>query len=372
MRQVLIFLCALGCFENRATAQIAFIGDSLSTGGAAHPQLKIERQDFTAVLRGEQTFVPDEAYYQTLEAQDFAFMPEQTYPRRLFPTSREYRNPLVWFVDNLWMSFGIQYLDAEKYAWPYLVSRHLGYSGEQILIAAKDGERMEHAVRQFDRVLAVTDGKLPEHTFVFFTGNDLCGPRMEFVTTTMVFQRHLEKLVHYVLKNADSSSQPRHLWLVEPLGVLQIVTSDSILRHRVPFHDKEISCRDMQTLPPKPPTWDFAEGQDVANFLFPLVANAPSGYCPTLFSVHGEQGSESNVALANRILGYREAIRNVAKDMAPQLREKNIELHNIRSTSQVVFEGEDMANDCFHINLNGHIKVAKAVHATVQEKTSAE
>lgn len=360
------FLLAMLLWQNIASADIAFIGDSLSTGGAAHPALMIERSNFTAILRGEQTLVPDEEYYQQLLANDFGFEPDPGYPRRLFPTSREYRHPLVWFVDNLVMSFGVQYLDAEKYSWPYLLSRHLGYRSEQIMIAAKDGEKMEHGIRQLDRILDATNGRLPDHTFVFFTGNDLCGPRMDFVTTTMVYQRHLERLISYILRNTKPSETLRRVWLLEPLGVLQIVTSDSILRHRVPFHDKEISCREMQTLPPKPASFDWSGDTNIADILFPLVANAPSGYCPTLFAVHGEKGSDFNVSLANRILGYREAIRDVAAKMAPELREKNIELRGIRSTSQIIFEGEDMANDCFHINLNGHIKVAKAVKQTMQ------
>jgi len=362
------FLLGTLLWHNLAAAEIAFIGDSLSTGGAAHPALMIERSSFTAVLRGEKNFVPDADYYQQLLANDFGFQPDDGYPRRLFPTSREYRHPLVWFVDNLWMSFGVQYLDAEKYSWPYLLSRHLGYRGEQILIAAKDGEKMEHGIRQLDRILDVTAGRLPEHTFVFFTGNDLCGPRMDFVTTRMVYQRHLERLISYMVRNTEPSQTLRRVWLLEPLGVLQIVTSDSILRRMVPFQGKEISCREMQTLPPQPSAIDWSGATDLADMLFPLVANAPSGYCPTLFAVHGEKGSDVNVSLANRILGYREAIRDVAEKMAPELREKNIELRSVRNTSQITFDGDDMANDCFHINLNGHIKVAKAVREAMSHQ----
>lgn len=371
-RSLLVIMALLFC-QVDLHASIAFIGDSLSTGGAAHPGLKMEQTALISVLRGERSLEPDEAYYETLAAHDLNFTPQAGKPQRLYPTNREFRSPLSWFVENLWMSFGSQYLDSEKYSWAYLLGRNLGYANEQILIAARNGERMEDGVRQLDRVLENTAGQLPEHTFVFFTGNDLCGPRLEYITSSLAYRRHLERLLQYMLKNAkEAGNAKKHVWIIEPLSILQIVTSASILRHQVPYHNKTITCRELQTMPSQFPAFNLPEKADAAELIYPLLTNSPASYCPTLFAVHGEQGSDINVSLANRIMSFREAVRVVSKELAARFREKNIELHSIRQTAQVVFEGEDMANDCFHLNLNGHIKVTKAVLSGLQEEVGME
>jgi hypothetical protein len=71
-------------------------------------------------------------------------------------------------------------------------------------------------------------------------------------------------------------------------------------------------------------------------------------------------------------LSYREAIRAVAQKLSAKFRQRSIRLHTIQSTSQVVFQGEDMANDCFHLNLNGHMKVAARVLQTMRDLMQPE
>lgn len=363
----LVFGLLIMASEGRS--DIAFLGDSISTGGASHPKLVLQPEQFGRVMMGKEDLAPDADYYARIRSAGYDLQAPANPPIRLLPADREMRHPLIWYLESVWTLFGARFLDTEQFAWSYLLAHRLGYQADQILLAARDGERIEKAVVQLDRILEYKSGQLPEHAFVFFTGNDLCGPGFEFVTHQSEYGAHLEEfLQHYLRARQKDPSGLKHVWLMDPLGVLQIVSSQSILNKKVPFDDKMISCKQLQTLDPRQSPASISTGDPVIDKIFTFATGASVNSCPTLFAVHGEQGSEARLQLADRILGYRKVLAKQLEAFKTSFAAKNIKLRILSASADVIFEAEDMANDCFHINLNGHLKLAAAVYEEIQSQ----
>jgi lysophospholipase L1-like esterase len=159
---------------------IAFLGDSLSTGAVAHPDLALTQAAMKSVLAGTMSYAPDEVYWEKVKEAGFLLdSGSEADPRRLYLASREFKDPMGWFLDHVGLVFSHKYLDAERYAWSYFLGRSLGYEPDSVWIAAKDGEKAEHATAQMARVLDESQGEAPDHIFMFFTGNDLCAATPE-------------------------------------------------------------------------------------------------------------------------------------------------------------------------------------------------
>lgn len=366
--KVSLLIAALTPFSSLNAAQMAFIGDSLSTGGAVHPDLMLTGDSLSKLLLGELKIAPDSRYFETLRQNGIDWEEGGAEPPiRLFPSNREFRQPLLWLFDTAWLAFNTRFLDAEQFSWSYLLARSQGVPPEQMLIAAKDGERMEHARTQLDRVLSYTKGELPEQLFIFFTGNDICAPSFDFSTTPDTYADQLRDALKYYLRALPpGTSSIKSVWVVDPLGLLQIVSSQDILSHRVPYAKGERSCKQIQSMRPGEQGIQIQTGDPIQDTLFSMLIGTPAGYCPTLFSVHKTRGSESRVAIADRILGYRKSIEKVVEEMKPMFASRNVKLHQIIGTRDILFEGTDMANDCFHLNLNGHIKIYQAIKDEIE------
>ncbi|SMF48068.1 SGNH/GDSL hydrolase family protein [Pseudobacteriovorax antillogorgiicola] len=342
--------------------RIAFLGDSISTGGAAHPYLALEPERFRKVFLGEVPIEPDRSYRKMISDLGYSYSDTQA-PIRLRRSYREFQHPAFWFFDNLWTSFGAEFLDAEEYAWSYLLGRRLGYQSNEILIAARDGEKMSHGVRQVDRILDYTEGVLPEKLFIFFTGNDLCGPTIEHVTSSDDFESELRDLLRYLKVNGIPAPGGTTVYVMNPVGIIQIATSSKILSHRVPYQGKELSCKEIQTLDPAKVAQENSSSQlaqaDFLDLVINSIANSPAGYCMTLFAIH-KGDTQMQIALSNRIQDYRKSITKLVKEFS-DMAGTDILFKQLTSTNDILFEGDEMANDCFHLALKGHHRIADSI-----------
>ena len=355
---------------NENTSYVGFIGDSISTGAAAHMALRLEPEALSQLFSGQVSFAPDDSYYETISRQGFNFEKKpDTAPIRLDLAAREFSDALSWFADNLGLMFSETYLDAEHYSWSYLVGRQLGYSSEQLWIAARDGEKASSAVAQMERLLQASKGQAPEHLFIFFTGNDLCAPSPELMTSAEDYAMHIERSLMLFANEMEPTDKPIDVWLLNPIGVLQIATSASILNQKVPFgKDKTISCKELQILNRRADQASWANSSQLGDVLFHSLKQLPANFCPTLFSIHGEKSSDINLAISARLTAYRSALKAMRDRLKPRLAEDNIVLHHIDSTQGIVFDGEDMAGDCLHLNLNGQVKLAKLIYDQINQK----
>ncbi len=357
------------------TETIGFVGDSISTGGGAHPSLSFDREVMEKIFRDEIDLKPDARYREELERKWGQAVPELGAPLRLPLSRREFGNPLTWVYERGFHYFSHRYLDAEEYSWGYLLSRQLSSSPDRVYIAARNGERAEDASRQIDRLLDATEGKALNHVFMFFTGNDICSAIGGLGTDPESYAEGVEKAVRYYARNARVPLDGvAHVWLLDPLGILQIVSSPSILNHKVRAYGQEMSCRDLQAgqfkaqkAPPNPNLGTDTSAQ-LAELFVNVFSVGPLAYCPGLFAVHGAP-SELQMKLGGLLTAYRAQLAKLPAKL--QDLPTHFKVHHVGATAEIVFQGEDMANDCFHLNLKGQLKIAETLRDEMQKVLGA-
>lgn len=343
--------------------KVAFLGDSISTGGAAHPYLALEADRFHKIFTGKVKIQPDDNYQKALQSLGYEHIGSDS-PTRLELSRREFFNAFNWAKDSLFHRLSIEYLDAEEYSWSYLLAKRLGYKGEDILIAAKDGESSKHIMRQADRLLDASSGQLPEKIFIFFTGNDLCGPSLEWVTSSQSFKSNIESGIRYLLRNGKSAPAGTQIYLVNPLGSLQLFSSSSIKNKSIPFYGTQISCENLQTnqfaIPAETNIGSESDPEKMLSYLlfYNFIGHSPARYCSSLFSV--AKDTDARLELSKRIEGYRRGLKELVEKFTKEIGSE-ISFHHIDSTGSLLFEADDIANDCFHLSLYGQHKVAAAV-----------
>jgi hypothetical protein len=355
--------------QNAAAATIALIGDSISTGGASHSALAFDIDRMEAVISGRTPVGVDQATVDFLSAEGIPA--PYTGVERLGLSPREFTHPLVWMFNNFVTSMSTQFLDTEEFSWGYLLGR---MRGDNTIIAARDGEKSFQARLQIDRLLDGAPDTALDHVFVFFTGNDICAPHPSLVTTKNDYLANINDAVRYLIRNAKPKAGGglTHVWLLDPLGVSQIATSPAILNKKVTAYGKEVSCKDLQSDQIEKdlvgnPTPNEASGRlGLRAILAQVFQGGPYGLCPSLFNYHSTGSLEDLLPISNALQGYREGLTELSKnlnDVSPLYR-----VQQINAPASIMFEADDIGNDCFHLSVKGQLKVAKAVKAEMQTK----
>jgi len=102
MRKYLAWLLAgLASMSGSAKGDtVAFLGDSISTGGAAHETLRFDIELLSQIFAGKVDMSPGPEYYQALNETWEPIEQPAMAPRRLDFSRREFDNPFRWGTDN--------------------------------------------------------------------------------------------------------------------------------------------------------------------------------------------------------------------------------------------------------------------------------
>lgn len=364
-----IVVCSFSHLSAAETARVAFLGDSISTGAVTHPSLEFNKPGLWKILRGGRAVVPDPAYLRDNLGDES--IKDLRDPIRLWPSAKEYLNPLSWLGLHFINAVSRVYLDTEAYSWSAMLSQRLGYAPQETVIAAQDGARAYDAIHQVDRLLDYTDGATPEKIFLFFTGNDLCGHTMDYVTSSDDYAAYIERSLIYLARNGlPPQERGTDVYVVSFMGILQLTGNQDILEKVVPAAGQIATCKEVgagkKEMSEKDQVAFLKENPDAAFFLnfFP---DTPATLCPTVFEQNIDRREDQRSVLANRIRAYRETTKAAVLRMGQ--RQKNqadagaraFRFHFVDDTSDLIFAGEDIANDCFHLSVKGQNKVAKAV-----------
>jgi hypothetical protein len=336
--------------------RIAVLGDSLSTGAATHPALTFDTKDLWKVFSGETSVAT-------------GLSP----PQRLWPGPREFFGSGDWVWRNLLQGLSRHYLDSEEYSWGYVLATGLGVPPAELAIAGEDGARVEAIPRHMDRLLDATGGVLPEKVFLFYTGNDLCGPTMAYVTSSAEYEEDLRAGLEYMARNAKPGAGGSDVYVVGYLGVVQLINSDAILAKPVRAFGGESTCAKLREAGFRPgPDYDPDLPPEAWYFGLVMPPN-PTGFCATLFGGVGatdKEREETIGALANRIRDYRGVQKKVVEELdarfAKERPARDLRLHYVNETTELAFVGEDIAGDCFHLSAHGQERVAKAIEGAVR------
>lgn len=356
--------------------RIAILGDSLGTGGAAHPDLHFDSQMLYEIFSGHKTLVPRPEDVLVLR-QEGVLQQDQSLatPTRLAISRHEFDGSINWVGKHTINAFSRQYLDFEEYSWGNLLGLSLKVPPPQIEIAAEDGARMKAVHRQMDRLLD-QNAQLPDHVFLFFTGNDVCGPSGDFVTTAEDYGLQLQRGLRYLARNGKSAASGTRIWVMDPVGVMQLVTSDAIQNKSVKAHGRTMTCRELQKgqgpkLGESLAAGDLQQPEKV--YFLQMFPRSPADYCPTVFGRGFDRDpQEVQQMIANRIRDYRREIQDgvvaLQEEGKKESRFAGFSFHHVPDTGLLVFGPEDIAEDCFHLALRGQLKVAKAVLAAMERE----
>jgi lysophospholipase L1-like esterase len=342
-----------------ATPQIAIVGDSISTGAAAHPSLTYDPVALWEVFSGQTDLAGAEA------------------PTRLWPSPREFGGGPEWVFHNAMQTVSRRYLDAPQLSWGALVANELQIQPKDVLLAAENGSRVATLPRQIDRVLAANGGALPPKVFVFFTGNDLCGPNISYVTEPEAFEASLYDGLQYARRAARPAPEGTTIHVVSYLSVLQLLHAEPILQKKIKSYGKERTCAELRAAAYRPQdeaTTKMQVPPEAWSFAMMMPPN-PSAYCPTLFggSTRDPKAQEELIGqLANRIRAYRDAAKRVVERAQTALASTGdgaggMSFRFVSGTGELIFGADDIAADCFHLSAAGQARVAAAVLAELND-----
>lgn len=355
-----IILSSFGMTPFAFGRQMAVLGDSLSTGAVTRTGMAFDDQVLMRYFRGELLLGPTAVDRETLLSSEYDAAADFRGPRRLAPLPGEMKDGLSWVVRNALFRFGHAFLDQETFAWGNLLARRAGVASNDVLIAADDGARAEHAYGQAGRILEQSAGHLPDDVFLFFTGNDLCGPTADKITTADQYAASLEKAVRYLMRNGTPAPQGTTLWLVEPMPVMQLVHSPAIAAKTVSAHGKSTTCRELQSGSVAAPDLPITSAEDADwAFLMRFFPKSPGDMCPAIF-----RGTAGDLNLADRLHAYRRAMSAIPERLEVK---DGYRVRVVSETASLLFEPQDIAEDCFHLSLRGQIKLADTVRKGMKD-----
>jgi hypothetical protein len=347
---------------------LAVLGDSLSTGAGAHPDLKYDSMNLWRVVKGESVLKTDVAAIP--EPKKFNLGVTLDAPKRLWPGARENDGGVNWIWSNSLQALSRVVLDTEEYSYGYLFGRALGFSPQNIWIAGDNGSKTEHAAVHAARVLESSGGDLPSHILMLYTGNDLCAPSWELMTDPKTYGEGLRRGIMFLAMNGkNSSTAPVNIYLPAFLPVVTLMSEPEILDKMINFYGSEISCREARKRLFSAPDSIDTKDQSI-DPLFPLFSQMmppnPALLCPTLFSVQADNSEKLSV-LANRVRAYREVQQEIAAQINKEIAENShlarINVVYLPSVERLKFSGSDVSGDCFHLSPAGHAKVALTMHS---------
>lgn len=352
---------------------LVILGDSISTGAAAHPALEFDSASLWRIMSGDLNVdakasdIPNREVFKiadTLEA-----------PRRLWPSTRENDGASGWVWLHAIQAVSRAALDTEEYSYGYLSGRALGIAPQQIWFAGDNGTKATNALSHAARVIEAGKGELPTRIMMFYTGNDLCAQSLDTMTDAKLYGDGLRDALMYLARNGRSGKDEHtKVYLPAFLPVTALLLEPSINEKIIKFHGTQLSCAEAKKrmfAAPDPTTAAPKSNPDDPRFsLFAqFMPPNPALLCPTLFARVSED-SQRQSGLANRIRAYREAQKAVVEDFNRQIKlvpsAASLEAVYSDGPESIRFVGEDVAGDCFHLSATGHAKLASLLLKQMQ------
>lgn len=385
----IIFLVVILLFSVSSHSQsssVGVIGDSLALGFESHPELSAGIFQAKSQLKVN----AQHPVINSLGIKDLRL----NAPVLLNATLREFSNDREWVVKHLLRGMSQRYLLTPQYAWPYLVSMALKIAPESVFIAADEGAKVDKFTRQVDRLLN-HDEVLPNIIFVYFTTSDLCAQNMSQLTSSNDYGEAIIRGVKYMVRNGKIPEGGVKLYFPSYLNISQFLNKTSILEQKFVWYGETGTCRKLRNRSFQPSYPGSVEKLSVeAKVLSSVFPPNPSVMCRTLFgqdllaqrevsffSQFNSKKREGEIKqlkekylskIANHVRNYRikleDAISKLRVWLASQKPQKKLVLRVVKETSNISFEGTDVAPDCFHLNLNGQAKIAHSILKSLSGK----
>ncbi len=356
---------AAGSADPSSRVQIAILGDSISTGAAAGDDLTYDRNRLVGLMLRPST------PHSLSEPLGSANRDGPV----LLPT------PVKWFGDPLrWASQSFLWLLSNRYfnrsgeSWGAFLAAEFHLRQNDILIAAQNGARAKDGLSQAYAVLEHNKGVWPQKIMIFFTGNDLCAATpLELGRQLDAYADSLRKTLSFITKHGRPAPEGTEIYLIKPLLVSQLLTREEILQKQISIGDEAISCQELQRSQFQPGLNALENPSKLEQELGPasgvhqqiLGSFLPPNYaqmCPTIF-YFPVIDKEALSTLANAVRGLQaavEAMRTTHSIPSQEGPEKtSSKVHILSTTEDLLFNGNEIAQDCFHLSPLGQKRLAE-------------
>jgi hypothetical protein len=351
---------------------LAILGDSSSTGAAAHPKLEFDSKVLWDVFNGAIDLRVD----PSLVPADFqASVGSLEPPTRVGPSTRENDGGSGWIWHNFSQKISAMTLESHQLSYGYLAGRKLGIPARDILIGGENGTTSRHAWIHAARLVGARNRDLPSKVVFFYTGNDLCAQSFDDVIAASDYGDELLKGMKYLVLNGHADARGTKIFIPGFLPVTTLLHEPTILEHKIKLHGEIVSCKEardrlfgpkLDQTKPVPATKVESDLMSDPRFqvFSAFMPPSPVLLCPTLFGKMAEDSVRQSL-LANRVRGFRDAQKKAVDDFNQwrglKFPAKAFEAVYIGVTETIKFEGSDVAGDCFHLSAAGQGKVASAM-----------
>ena len=378
------FICLgllLSVFTARlyATPRLAIFGDRYATGAAASSQYQLDFVTVWQQLEAPPTHTLSQADQKTLAQHGFPppFLP----PRTLWFSKNEFVSGIDWGVKFLVHGLSHLYYNQDACSWGALLGKKKNLSADQILLAAHLGDSIVHFPAQVERMLEATGGELPPNILIWFPIEDLCHIPLSASPSKNIYRAALRRGLELLATKGKPSSQGARIWVVSPLKATQLLLSPSIQEKSVYAFGTTTTCKQLREKNFHPgPLPVLTQAPPMAAYLADIIPPNPARICPSFFaqtllaqnemSIFTSENKrkkeiESKIEaatgnLSQAIREYRsEGKREVETLQTEWMKKKRpLTLQWITAVEDLQLEAADVAADCFHLSLAGHIKVA--------------
>lgn len=341
---------------------LAILGDSSSTGAAAHPKLEFDSKVLWDIFNSVDELPVDLALYP---AEFRSAVSALQRPTRVPPSVRENDGGSGWIWHNLTQKISARTLEEHRLSYGYLIGRKLGLPASDILIAGENGTTARHAWIHAARLVGSRQRDLPSRVIFYYTGNDLCAQSYDDISEAEEYGEELLRGMKYLVLNGHADAQGTRIFIPGFLPVTSLLHERSILERKIKLHGEEITCQEARARMFAPNPNSRSTDTDPRFQIFSaFMPPSPVLLCPTLFSKAAEDSARQSF-LANRIRAFREAQKRTVSEFnhwrGAKYPAKSFEAFYIETTEQLKFDGADVAGDCFHLSINGQAKVATAI-----------
>ncbi|MEZ4752068.1 MAG: hypothetical protein R3B54_15965 [Bdellovibrionota bacterium] len=278
----------------------------------------------------------------------------------------------------------------------YLVGRSQGFAATEVGVAAEVGNYSGQAAAQVQQLLLVTGNKAPQQLFVFFTGNDLCrngfgADKEEKAYEKEMVEEYSENLMKAIRLFIDKAELPKDgtdIFVLNHLDISQLVDKTILNKKVHAFGEKEaMSCREFRFFETKKKIADEVKNpllKQVVSLAAKGTTTLPPGknLCPRILNVTPPEGDITNEKYLKQVaqvkaasLVYQKATeatvekaKSYLSDLDDKGVKKDVRVHHLESPSDLQFDEDEVANDCFHLSLKGQEKVADTVLAEMRRR----
>ncbi len=349
--------------------QGAFVfGDSLSTGAVTHPDTKIDVAKIFGMVKDSEIYPIDPKAFGDSQADD-----ENTPVRILGRSDEDFfaslSSDLAGDVNKV--------IETPMYSWGGQLA-DLENNRSSFLIAAENGARASAGATQVGNLIERlnADGRplaLPAKVFIFFSGNDMCaGESFDEMTSPEDYAAGLQATIKKLMDEFSVFEKGTTIYVMSHLDLVSHFTNGDIFKEKTVTNadGDKLTCQKYLGLPePKV----FADGKiDLAKLNLKDLANEnlyhPQKICKSLLSLVPGAGIEPVLdadAAKKQLEAYRQGAEAMVKEMQANISDERLSLVYVKDTESLTFAAEDIANDCFHLSVNGQEKIAAMMQKVV-------